>query len=1047
MKNRKRRWAFALFALYVMLQILQPLELQAASVASGGDDVSVISQGIGINAIGQGADDSLAEVRESVIEDETSKKDTLEKEISESETLKGESADTQSRSAGDITGVGAEVMIEKGSAEVLDEASEEGANSEAVTLSEDDDEKITGLSEEETMGGATAGEARVFANRVAVRRATGYAGQFFGVNVWHASDYASFLQAWIEIHVNYGGVGHIQLTGDIYKESCWDVGNGVNISIDLNGHTIYAAPRTFYAVALEELFCVQAGGRLHFYDGSIDGRGLCYFCTNPTIGAMMTVNPGGTLILERCSIGNVTNMHDFNQAEGEGGGTIINQYGTLFATDVWFHDCSGTAIYGQDSQHPTYGDGAYTKLTNCSSDRVSGLWSDGESRAVRQTFFIDGGTYHIGREGHYLAGIESRTPAQITLRGAMIGGCVYLWNQENLSVERSSIDLLQASVAALSNQKRYALSLVNVASVAVSDSSIVGQTASDCDALCIAGGTSEFEFYRTTIQNAKNTAAIIWGAKTLFEGCNIRNASNGIYSLVAAVTVVGGSVCDNAQGIYNGGTLSVSDATIARNQGYDIVQAGELSLSGNANIAGNGILLQPDKFIDISGALHCADGCIYITLEESDCHVGRRIADCFYERSAKSAEAACKKFTLTNATTLTPGRVAGTYRTAVLRPGYGENGAIGSVLLSECYDVIYDANTKMANDRLTADFLPTGTIYWKEACSLHSPTVILRYDGSVFRSLEQTGWCQDAAGGGETIAPGATKSYNSKDATRDWHWYATYRGIADVSICGNEQTVGEDYVISHFVSNETLLPQNSFEKRYEYETYDENLRENQTEIISYAHMGWASRSDACYKDADVVTCGTSVDLLPLLREQITSGNLSILKEGYAVLTFYSVWDEPPVIDAKNRTITVEEIESGMLTEEAMLRDATVSDREDGTDLSFHVELPDAKELLSLGNGGYHTMRYVAVDGAGNETSRVVRLYVSSGSMYEGSSYEEAPIVRRAIDRENYEKSKEEEGALMKESIWYEDASYRALIEKAFLNLEEGDAVKQYFFAL
>lgn len=72
-----------------------------------------------------------------------------------------------------------------------------------------------------------------------------------------------------------------------------------------------------------------------------------------------------------------------------------------------------------------------------------------------------------------------------------------------------------------------------------------------------------------------------------------------------------------------------------------------------------------------------------------------------------------------------------------------------------------------------------------------------------------------------------------------------------------------------------------------------------------------------------------------------------------------------------------------MTKQEVLRTAGASDAEDRENLVLDVELPDEKTLLSLGEKGYVTARYKAVDGAGNMTERLVKMGITESGIYQG----------------------------------------------------------------
>ena len=237
------------------------------------------------------------------------------------------------------------------------------------------------------------------------------------------------------------------------------------------------------------------------------------------------------------------------------------------------------------------------------------------------------------------------------------------------------------------------------------------------------------------------------------------------------------------------------------------------------------------------------------------------------------------------------------------------------------------------------------------------------------------------------------------------------------------------------------MPQNTFERQEINTVYDANFEKEEQQKKIYAHTGWAMRPDAIYRDADVRGCGTSFELTQWEMNLLREGKEEVGSNGkFADVVFYSVWDTPPEIEAHNRYFSKEEVEKGCVTEEELLRTAKMTDAEDGDALIKKVELPTKEVLMQLGDMGYITTRYVAEDGVGNRTERLIKIGITEGGIYQGKYCDTNAIVIRRIDEENYQKKTEQEGGLMEQSLWYEEAVYRQKIQQTFKNLTQEKAV-------
>ena len=519
---------------------------------------------------------------------------------------------------------------------------------------------------------------------------------------------------------------------------------------------------------------------------------------------------------------------------------------------------------------------------------------------------------------------------------------------------------------------------------------------------------------------------------------------DGIYNYSGTATISGGTIKDNKRyGTNNEATMNYVGGASGGNAGYDIYQNGNYKMSGSASTYSNGVYLAKDRIIEITGPLTCADGAIKVQVVESpqaDNYLGRTIAKCSYGMSKDNADAMLSKFTLMNKQTS-----SGTKHNAVLRSGTGTNGAVGNIILSEEYYVNFDGN--VTNAHLTFALPQQQTVYWKEDVNVPTVGTIVYYDGSELKSLQNIGYSKKADGSGGSCSVGQAMFYAADEITKDQTMYALYTSAADVNIDGNTQTAGDDYMIHGFVSNETALPQNTFEKVYRGTRYDENLEMDIPYKTEYSHHGWSYNKSAMYKDSDVGKCGDTFDLTAKILEMLAGGQESVSEEGYINnLTLYAVWDEPPKITAMNKYWNTDAIRAGKLNKEDLLRTASAKDKEDGTDVTLEVEDFDIEKFLHLGEYGWMSVRYKATDGAGNVSYKLIKVVVVQSGIVQGEFYDPNPAYVRMIDRENYNKKSHEEGGLMEDSVWYTIPTYKKTILDAFDRLDNGEAIVRYHFS-
>ena len=524
------------------------------------------------------------------------------------------------------------------------------------------------------------------------------------------------------------------------------------------------------------------------------------------------------------------------------------------------------------------------------------------------------------------------------------------------------------------------------------------------------------------------------------------NTLDGIYNRYGTATVKGGTIKDNKRyGTNNLATMNYVGGASGGNAGYDIYQNGNYKMSGSASTYSNGVFLAKEKIIEITGPLTCTDGAIKVTIQRLDSTVGRTVAKCTYGMNKANADAMLGKFALQNKETRTIGADGKTFRKAALRSATGTNGSIGNIVLSEKYYVTYDGNVQ--NAHVTFDLPARQTIYWKEDADVPTVGTTAYYDGRVFQSLRNIGYSKTTDGSGAACGVGQTMHFAANEVTKDQVLYALYTTAADLAINGNTQTAGDDYVIHGFVSNETALPDNTFEKIYSGIEYDENLEKDIPYKTVYSHHGWSYSDQAMYKDSGVGKCGETFDLTPRILEMLQQGQESVSEEGYINnLTLYAVWDEPPKITAMNKYWNTDAIRAGKLNKEDLLRTASAKDKEDGTDVTLEVEDFDIEKFLHLGEYGWMSVRYKATDGAGNVSYKLIKVVVVQSGIVQGEFYDPNPAYVRMIDRENYNKKSHEEGGLMEDSVWYTIPTYKKTILDAFDRLDNGEAIVRYHFS-
>lgn len=868
---------------------------------------------------------------------------------------------------------------------------------EKVTLEEEKTEKEED-DESEIEACMLEMDENVMFSRQAARSGGGWDGDY-----WRCASQWDMIIGVFQHHAR-----KLVLVSDVVMKSNWMITDGGSYTIRGNGHQLIndmENPGPMIVVQNGSTLITEGNltlnGNCHRNNGTAqEGGSSVVDCVNSTwYGTDTTV----------CNNWNV----GYSGVDHLGGGTgynIVAEDGSGRSAKGVFrncvaYNCDGAAFFARN----TDGCGATISCDNCRAyDSSWGFMTidaamylnhcDANANRYDQNKFMYGGA------GISYMGNASGNAADCVSRGANCG----LWVNANNCIEIKNTKLLQSPtgvyVTAGQAAKSYLLE--------------------NCDIYENTTGIGN-GFFNRPVGEVRTS--------------HIRNNKAGIIN-GGTITMSENEVFDNNVGIENGDGACIiqKGGVIRENTKYDVEQKGEYQCSGDINISGSGIWLAKDRQLTLVGELTGNYAAIPITLEEEKPVPGRLVVWCAYNPAHDVADQMKNRFQLTNTYTTTVTNQGQGYRAAVLRAGTGENAPVGQIVASECYDVTFDGNIK--NTHVTFELPKEQNLYWKETQTLCAPTVKVYYDGRDFYALRQVGWSREALAHSSEWHVGTERTFTGAESVQDYRFYAQYEVVADVQICGNAQSAGEDYVLRDCVGS-VILPQNTFERQEINTVYNANFEKEEQQKKIYAHTGWAMRPDAIYRDADVRGCGTSFDLTQWEMNLLWEGKEEVGSNGkFADVVFYSVWDTPPEIEAHNRYFSKEEVEKGCVNEEELLRTAKMTDAEDGDALIKKVELPTKEVLMQLGDMGYITARYIAEDGVGNRTERLIKIGITEGGIYQGKYCDTNAIVIRRIDEENYQKKTEQEGGLMEQSLWYEEAVYRQKIQQTFKNLKQEKAV-------
>ena len=208
-------------------------------------------------------------------------------------------------------------------------------------------------------------------------------------------------------------------------------------------------------------------------------------------------------------------------------------------------------------------------------------------------------------------------------------------------------------------------------------------------------------------------------------------------------------------------------------------------------------------------------------------------------------------------------------------------------------------------------------------------------------------------------------------------------------------------------------------------------------------MGWSLEAD---KENWIPQwkAGETIDVKELVETAGVTG------QNGATVTLYAVWDDCPWIQATDLYYTLEQAQSGLITEEEILSHATASDREDGSPIlpGFHengtsFSIPDylPTDFTELHKGGSSTENLTVVDSTGSVYKKQITVHVVDTTP--------VPVKPEGTTRfinEYYYNQPYENGGLEENSIWKTDPEYVEAIQTAFDNMRNDTPIATYYFS-
>lgn len=173
--------------------------------------------------------------------------------------------------------------------------------------------------------------------------------------------------------------------------------------------------------------------------------------------------------------------------------------------------------------------------------------------------------------------------------------------------------------------------------------------------------------------------------------------------------------------------------------------------------------------------------------------------------------------------------------------------------------------------------------------------------------------------------------------------------------------------------------------------------------------------------------------------------------GDSIVTLFAIWDDSPLITAKDRHFTLYEAKTGVITETELLRTVTSSDREDGT-TQIRVKEYSASTFTELTESCVITITYISTDSSGNTVEKQAKVtIVDTDATKEGPiDFDGKNQYARFIAVDYYQKDYAV-GGLEATSKWKSDVAYRNTLTVAMNNVKGEDGnwshvVKSYEFS-
>ena len=301
--------------------------------------------------------------------------------------------------------------------------------------------------------------------------------------------------------------------------------------------------------------------------------------------------------------------------------------------------------------------------------------------------------------------------------------------------------------------------------------------------------------------------------------------------------------------------------------------------------------------------------------------------------------------------------------------------------------------------------------------------------------------------------------------------FAAWQHRFDIAYMGVCQTEGDDYFdnnggadYSQLTDTVKLARSEDLKIRTTKSFVDAESGEEVVEDVTGTGVGWAFAKDmeAKYPETYIAddTEYSAGEFFALARDAgaVTYGNVGpdyqgevpqLNSQDMAVANMYRVWDYGPLIEAYDLYYTLEQAQSGYITEEELLSHAKATDEEDGEipggdhaeqGNSFRVMDYATTDFTGFTADGSVTETYLATDSVGNRTRYKITVHIT-----DSAPQKVLPSGTTRFISAKYYSRASEEGGLRETSIWKQDPDYQNALEQTFANQQNKNAVITYQF--